>query len=115
MVQIILPWPPTANTYWRRQGARYFISQRGQKYRLDTTKTCIPYRNHFKDDDRLKLSIKAFPPDRRRRDLDNLFKSVLDSLQFACVYKDDNQIDELSIKRMPINDGFIIIDIERIS
>ena len=48
---------------------------------------------------RLGVSINAHPPDARRRDLDNLFKSVLDSLQHANVFLDDSQIDFLSIHR----------------
>jgi crossover junction endodeoxyribonuclease RusA len=48
-----------------------------------------------------KLSVKiiACPPDKRRRDLDNLLKATLDALQHAGVYKDDCQIDDLHISR----------------
>ena len=113
-IQIILPWPPTANTYWRRNGSRYFISQKGMRYRSLATESCVPYRGHFAKEDNLRVSIKAYPPDKRRRDLDNLFKSVLDALQYAGVYVDDFQISDLSIKRMPVHEGFIIIDLERI-
>ncbi|OYW94649.1 MAG: hypothetical protein B7Z13_04050 [Caulobacterales bacterium 32-67-6] len=45
------------------------------------------------------VAILASPPDARRRDLDNLFKSVLDSLVHAAVIEDDSLIDALSIVR----------------
>jgi crossover junction endodeoxyribonuclease RusA len=48
---------------------------------------------------RLQLDIYLYPPDFRRRDLDNVFKSVLDSLAHGGAYLDDSQIDKLSIVR----------------
>jgi crossover junction endodeoxyribonuclease RusA len=115
ILKVDLPWPPTANTYWRRNGSRYFISTKGQAYRKAVRKICIDSGafQYFNEADRIKLSIDAWPPDKRRRDLDNLFKSVLDSLQDACVFPDDNQIDSLSITRMPLNEGFIQLKLEK--
>lgn len=113
-ITLDLPWPPTSNTYWRRNGSRYFISKRGQEYREYVKKIFFPYVGIFLVQDRLKVSIDAFPPDRRKRDLDNLFKSVLDSIQASGLYVDDNQIDELSIRRMPWNEGKIVVSITRL-
>jgi crossover junction endodeoxyribonuclease RusA len=109
-----LPWPPTANTYWRRNGGRYFISKRGQDYREYVAKACYAYQGLFVAEDRLRVKIKAYPPDRRKRDLDNLFKSTLDSIQHAGLYVDDCQIDKLSIERMPEHEGKISIYVEKI-
>jgi crossover junction endodeoxyribonuclease RusA len=44
------------------------------------------------------VTLTAFPPDKRRRDLDNLPKVVLDSLTKAGVWKDDSQIQRLTIQ-----------------
>jgi crossover junction endodeoxyribonuclease RusA len=52
------------------------------------------------DDRRLAVEILAFPPDRRKRDLDNLYKALLDSVSKAGVIPDDEQIDDLRICRM---------------
>jgi crossover junction endodeoxyribonuclease RusA len=48
---------------------------------------------------RIALCMDAFPPDRRRRDVDNLQKSTLDALQHAGIYEDDSQIDLLITRR----------------
>ena len=51
---------------------------------------------------RLKITIKAYMPDRRRRDIDNLTKALLDALAHARLYEDDEQIDDLRIVRMGV-------------
>jgi crossover junction endodeoxyribonuclease RusA len=51
---------------------------------------------------RLAVEIEAHVPDKRKRDLDNLFKAVLDSLTHAGVWADDSQIDALRIVRKPV-------------
>ena len=48
---------------------------------------------------RIGIYITARPPDNRRRDLDNLYKALLDALQAARIYDDDSQIDDLQITR----------------
>ncbi len=108
-IKITLPWPPTANTYWRRKGNRYFISSKGIQFREITSIICLPFKNFFLEEDRLFMDIEAYPPDNRRRDLDNLLKATQDSLQYAGFYKDDSQIDSLSILRCTPNLGIIKI------
>ena len=54
---------------------------------------------------RLRVELLLYPPDRRRRDIDNYAKSLLDSLTKAGVWEDDSQIDELTIKRCEIIKG----------
>ena len=98
-----LPWPPSVNHYWRHTKSGHYISLEGKIYREIVFYSCVKYRGRLLDDAKLSVSIEAFPPDRRKRDLDNLLKSLLDSLQHAGVYKDDSQIDRLSINRkMPL-------------
>jgi crossover junction endodeoxyribonuclease RusA len=52
---------------------------------------------------RLRVKLTAAPPDRRARDLDNILKSTLDSLEHAQVFVSDSQIDYLRIVREPPN------------
>ena len=64
-------------------------------------------------DQKLSVSIKAHPPDKRKRDLDNILKPLLDACQ-GWLFDDDSQIEELTVKRMALKKhGFIIIEINQ--
>jgi len=102
MIYLTIPWPPSINRYYRAVKGRSILSQEAREYRaavVELVNQAIPFT------DRLKVVMHAFPPDRRKRDLDNLIKSVQDSLQHAGVYVDDSQIDHLSIHRCCVVKG----------
>ena len=90
-----LPWPPSLNRYYRTWKGRVLIAEDGRKYRKTVGKLAMVNRFGNFGNKRIKVEVEALPPDRRRRDLDNLYKGVLDSLQHAGVYDDDGQIDDL--------------------
>ncbi len=115
MIEITLPWPPSVNHYWRRCKDRYFISAEGKNYRETVNYLSLKARDKFSVEDRLEMIIQAYPPDKRRRDLDNVLKSLLDSLQHAGVYSDDSQIDSLSIERkLPLR-GEVVVTIQSLT
>ena len=98
-LSIELPFPPSVNRMWRSVQGRVLISAEGRSYRKAVADQVLVQRAAKQLAGRLAVSIFAFPPDKRRRDLDNLFKSVLDALTHAGVWLDDEQIDALSIRR----------------
>lgn len=51
---------------------------------------------------RLRLELYIYPPDNKRRDLDNLCKAILDALQHAGMYADDFYIQQLYIERRSV-------------
>ena len=110
MLQFRLPFPPSVNHYWRSVDGKMLISKAGRQYRKDVAKLCMTACRMGSR--RLSVEIAAYPPDRRRRDLDNLTKALLDSLEKAGVYDDDGQIDRLLIERGPPGKpGFVTVTI----
>lgn len=92
-----LPWPPTVNHYWLlgRNGRRY-ISDEGVTFRAAVKLAAM---NLPMVAGNVIVSITAYPPDKKRRDIDNLLKSLLDALQHAGLIDDDSNVSDLRITR----------------
>lgn len=87
-LEIALPFPPSVNHYWRhtRTGGHY-VSKEGKAYRSKVFLACLaelPFESV------VSVSVQVWLPDKRGRDLDNLWKVLLDSLTEAKILKDDN-------------------------
>lgn len=104
MIRIQLPYPPSVNSYWRHLGrGKHLISAEGRNYKRRVAELVLVERacRSIQRDPmrgRLVMEVVAYPPDSRRRDIDNLLKATLDALGDAGVYVDDSQIRELLIK-----------------
>jgi crossover junction endodeoxyribonuclease RusA len=117
MTRLVLPWPPSLNTYWRHipmgRSVRSLISRKGRAYREAVAATVRGTRT---TPGRLSVVLAVYPPDRRRRDLDNIPKALLDSLQHAGVIEDDENIDDLRIIRCDVvRGGRVVVEIETIN
>ena len=99
MLKFKLPYPPTINTYWRYVGSRVLISRGGRNYRKKVMQY-LKSRGIEKLIGPLSINIELYTPDRRRRDIDNVLKAMLDSLQWGRVFEDDNQIFRLAIEKI---------------
>jgi Holliday junction resolvase len=51
---------------------------------------------------KLRLQLLIYPPDKKRRDIDNVCKAILDALQYAGVYDDDFKIWQLFVERREV-------------
>ena len=102
-----LPFPPSVNSCYRAiprgRICAVIVSKDGRAYK-DRIKSMLSDDSKLLTDKRLMVSIRLFMPDRRRRDIDNYNKILLDSLT-GIVWEDDSQIDILSISRDEIIKG----------
>jgi len=96
-ITLTLPWPPSVNKYWRTFQGRMIISAEGRSYRKAVADQVLIQRGAKHYTGKLCVEIEAYRPDKRRRDLDNLLKAVLDGCTHAGVWEDDSNIVDLRI------------------
>jgi len=103
-LRLRLPYPPSVNTYWRHPtrgplAGRHLISAQGREYRAEVCRLVAAGQAAdacwLTFTGPLDVRVILTPPDRRRRDIDNSSKALLDSLTHAGVWGDDSQIKRL--------------------
>lgn len=106
-----LPWPPSVNHYWRHVvingRPRTLLSKEGRAYKLAAADAVRQQRRGPSAplSGRLAIAVTLFPPDRRRYDLDNRLKAVLDSLTEARVWEDDRNVKIIHLEEGGIVKG----------
>ncbi|WP_407321779.1 RusA family crossover junction endodeoxyribonuclease [Dickeya ananatis] len=108
-MKLTLPFPPSVNTYWRAPNkgplsGRHLISQTGRRFVNEAIASVLEQLKRAPKPlaQNLSVTVVFYPPDRTRRDLDNYFKALFDSLTHAGVWIDDSQIKRLYAEWGPI-------------
>lgn len=108
---IRLPWPPTVNHYWGHRGSRRFLSPRVKEWRREAT-VLVRAARKATFSGPVAVALSLYPPDRRKRDLDNIVKPVLDALVWGGLLKDDSQVVELRVvKNSPQKPGEVLVEV----
>lgn len=105
MIKLDIPYPPSVNTYWGFQGHRRFLTKTANAFKARISELVIENQVPKLGDARIELTITLYPPDKRKRDIDNVLKCCIDSLCQAGVFDDDSQIDVLLVLRGEIVKG----------
>ena len=100
-------WPPTVNhAYMTRPGGMRIRTPKMRNW-MEVVSLLVAGEarrtgHAWKDPNgKFLCSLIARPPDNRRRDLDNIVKVVLDSIQASGIIKDDSQIKALFSVMLP--------------
>lgn len=116
-VRLMLPMPPTVNHSSRSDGrGGRVLTEAHRAFREAVQQAVAGAGSPRMGSGRLRVVMAFMPPDKRRRDLDNLQKAVSDALQLAGVFDDDSQIDDLRIFRVPCaipGQAYLEVTIER--
>lgn len=140
-VTLTLPWPPTANLYYRHavvgKHAVTYLSEDGKEYKALGKMVIRESRAPHFGLARLGVAITAFPPDRVARDLDNLLKPIFDALSDELeekkraarrtedprrrvlvpgIWCNDKQVDDIHIRRGQVAaEGRIVITVTELA
>ena len=109
-IELLLPWPPTVNSYYVKTRNGIFISKSGRKYRDALAESVNEQLGAFCAlTSSLLVEVELYPPDRRKRDLDNYMKALLDACTKAGFWEDDSLIDQLFIYRGEVTRSGLVI------
>lgn len=115
--RLMLPWPPSVNRYWRTFRGRMILSRAVRAYR-DVAALAIAESGAERVPGEVSVRITVVPPDRRRRDIDNLLKATLDALTHGGIIDDDSRIASIMIHRVrPAarrEDAYLGVEVRRI-
>lgn len=136
-----LPWPRSVNHYfreyamppagekiearirehgfegihvWLRKNTRVMkqVGEEGKEYRAQVTEIVLKARANKGLMVPLLMKMRAYPPDKRQRDLSNLYKCLEDALQQAGVVIDDYVIAAHDSRRelQTVKGGLIVLE-----
>lgn len=111
-IALELPYPPSLNAYYQPVGSRLIIKAVGKRYR-ERVRSCIRSCNRVSG--WVRLEIQFYPPDNRKRDVDNLFKCFFDAIKNGLI-DDDSEIKEINAKMLyPVpKQGLVFLRIRKI-
>ena len=96
--------PPSVNHYWERTGKGMKLSDRARQFHA-VMMALVPALGLSS---RLKLEVIFHFPTQQKRDIDNHLKATIDSLVKCGFCNDDEQFDELIVKRGAVVKGGLI-------
>lgn len=95
----VLPYPPSANAYWRTVKNRTYVTNEARRYKRDALLAAKAQRNGatLVPTCTVSVTVSVYRP-QKRGDLDNTIKVLLDSLK-GVAFVDDAQVVELHATR----------------
>lgn len=113
--EIDLPYPVSLNKAYRVWNNKVVKSEEAREYEGKVHSYLMMNQIDSFNDDRLKITVTAYMPDKRKRDLSNLDKILMDSLESGGLFDNDEQIDDLRFIRAGVcKPGRVRIKIENI-
>jgi len=111
-IHVVLPFPPTVNSYWLKTKNGIYLSKAGRFYKQIVLERIREQLPGIVLDDKLHLEVTLYPPDSRQRDLDNYMKGLLDAIAEAGLIENDANIDQLEIRRgVIVRKGLVLVEI----
>ncbi len=101
--------PPSVNAIWINKPSGRYKSSKGKEFeKLANLEIKSQYKGKVLKN-KLKVSISLYFKDKRKRDIDNYNKGILDAMT-GIIYQDDSQIEELYVFKK-IGCGFDKVEI----
>ena len=98
MITLTVPFPYVSGNHYIKTNykkRRKYVTAQGKAYRLAVASAvrCAKI-DGLPITGKVNVTIDVWPPDRRRRDKDNMEKTLFDAMTLAGVWADDSQIND---------------------
>ena len=121
MIRMVLPYPVSANRYWRIAQNRHYHSKEALAYRRDVALIALRggYAKPYQGDVVVRLALcpeltRKGVASKTRLDLDNCLKAALDALQ-GVAFSNDKQVVKLIAELGPAQvGGALMVEIEEV-
>ncbi len=112
-MEINIPFPYATGNHYKSfnfKTKRVYVTKQAQAYRMAVK--CEVLKKSERFDGYVDVDMVIFPPDKRKRDIDNICKVVWDALTLAGLWKDDRMIRNLHVSvKEPAKPGFIRMEV----
>lgn len=114
---IELSWPPSVNQYWNHvynaklRRVQIYPSREALYFKAEAAALVRKKGQPPRFEKAVMVEIDAYPPDRRKRDSDNIVKATFDALTWANVWVDDYQVVDFRVRRFEETKDKLIIRI----
>jgi crossover junction endodeoxyribonuclease RusA len=107
VIELVLPYPPTANKIWIRAYKGMRLAPHYERWLASAGIIANAQRQGMMPG-RYKLSIDAVRPDRKKRDLDNIIKPISDLLVKIGSVQDDSLCEMISARWVTTGEGVTV-------
>ncbi len=95
--------PPTVNHYWGKSGKSWYTLKKVRGFKEKLAWTVLSKKENRQIissiyNKGVEVDIEVYIHDRRRRDIDNMLKGILDALK-GIVYSDDSLVSSVKISK----------------
>lgn len=121
MYTIELSWPPSVNQYWEHvynaklRRVQVFPSKAALSFKVQTAALVRKKGAPPRFQNAIQIEIDAYPPDRRKRDSDNIVKATFDALTYSNVWRDDYQVVDFRVRRFDETGDKLIVRITELA
>ena len=111
MMTVMIPFPyASGNHAWKHSGRRHYLTEKAKKYYWDVAHLLRAQNAVWRLEGSIEVEVLVYPPDARKRDLDNVWKVAADALTKGGLWVDDEIIHDLRLLKMKV-DGTARIEV----
>ncbi len=114
-VVLELPYPPSGNHMWKHTRAgKHYLTPAALAFYSEVAFIVMADGRKGMITEHVQVTCWLYPPDKRKRDLENAWKVISDGITKAGVWEDDSLVRKLLIEwRAPEKNGRVVVRIEQ--